>query len=96
MFAFAGEAELELGHVDVAIKNFERSAELQPGQPQTLMGLMSAYAMAGRLVDAQSILSHLQKERPYLTTAALLKMLQSKKHHHPIAYEGMSRILVSH
>jgi TolB-like protein/Tfp pilus assembly protein PilF len=95
MFAFAGEAELELGHVDAAIKNFERSAKLQPGQPQTLLGLMSAYAIAGRLVDARTVLSRLQKERPYLTTAALLK-LQSKKLHHPIANEGLSRLFASH
>lgn len=70
---FAGAAELERGHYPEAIENFRRSAEISPNYPRPWAGLAEAYALAGKLDEAQSYTERLRTLSPNLSPEELFK-----------------------
>jgi tetratricopeptide (TPR) repeat protein len=57
---FLGQAYEEKGMLPEAITAFERAVVLTERSPETVAGLGRAYALAGRLKDARTILNDLQ------------------------------------
>ena len=68
---FAGAAGLERGHYAEAIENFSRSAEMSPNYPRPWAGLAAAYALEGKLNEAQSPMGRLKALSPNLSADEL-------------------------
>jgi tetratricopeptide (TPR) repeat protein len=68
---FAGAAELEREHYAEAIENFRRSAELSPNYPRPWAGLAAAYALEGKLDEAQRPMGRLKALSPNLSADEL-------------------------
>ncbi|MBV8836810.1 MAG: hypothetical protein JO000_09735, partial [Alphaproteobacteria bacterium] len=74
---FAGEGELELGHVDKALDLLRQSQELAPRQVQTLRSLAVALAVAGRIDEAQRVVAEMRGINPGLSDERLLRMART-------------------
>jgi TolB-like protein/DNA-binding SARP family transcriptional activator/Tfp pilus assembly protein PilF len=76
---FAGDAEIELGHHDAAIKLLRESYAANPRQPPTLRSLAAAYALSGNMAEAQRFVAELKALAPHISagrTRTLLDTMQ--------------------
>jgi TolB-like protein/Flp pilus assembly protein TadD len=87
---FAGEAKLELGEYDEALKALEKSYELNPKNPLTLRSLAAAYAAGGKLDDARHSLAELRNLAPYLSDAGILERPQTLQGMQPEYARGLA------
>lgn len=62
---FAGEAEMELGHLERAIDLLRGSYDANRRQPLTLRSLAAAYALAGNTAEAHKVLGELKTAAPH-------------------------------
>src|SRR5581483_1303003 len=71
--AFAGGAELELGHAAKAIEYLERAIALHPASPRELIVLAAARALDGDLVAARARLDQAQQKSADFSRAELAR-----------------------
>jgi adenylate cyclase len=70
--ATLGDAELALGHFDAAIDEYHKSIDLGWRAIQPYSGLAAAYALQGRMADAQSALAEARRINPNITVKWLI------------------------
>jgi len=63
---FAGDAEIELGHYEAAIKLLHESYLANQRQPPTLRSLAAAHALSGNLAEAQRFVAEYKMLAPHL------------------------------
>jgi tetratricopeptide (TPR) repeat protein len=74
--AIRGDAELELGHNEIAIEHFQHALSLKHDCTQCLAGLIAASALSGNMSKAHIYLAELQKMVPQVKREDLLARME--------------------
>jgi tetratricopeptide (TPR) repeat protein len=82
-----GDAELGLGHVDVAVDEYHKAIDAGWRAYQPYRGLAAAYALDGKMEEATSALAEARRLNPQLT----LKWEQTHSVNVPPLLEGLRK-----
>lgn len=90
---FAGEAELELDHYDLAVSYLRQSAALNARQPMTLRSLAAALALAGQLDEARQRMTEVKTAAPHISDDGLLNRSKRIESTQPQLSRGLRLVL---
>jgi tetratricopeptide (TPR) repeat protein len=90
---FAGEAELELRHLEEATGLLNQSYALNPRQPLALRDLAAVHAAAGNIEEARRYLAEWQQAAPHISDGRLLDRLKRVEIRQPELLRGLQLAL---